>query len=151
MDFHDAAVGDCDLDIPIDGRAAGRGMGVRGAGMGRLLGMGSGGECQLPAVADFDGVSAFGDDAGEEGDDEGVEYRAGGGHVLPLHFWDVYDAKRNCCLGPCVCVVEYWELLFGVFDAGDRVDDLHDIGAVGLFEIGIGVGKRRFAGIEFSV
>ncbi len=48
-------------------------LGVCGAGLGRLLGMGPGRKCLVASVADGHGVSAFGDDAGKARDDEGVE------------------------------------------------------------------------------
>ena len=58
---------------------SGRALGLRGAGLGRLLGMGPGGERVDPAVADDDRVPAFGDDAGKARHDEDVE------HVADLH------------------------------------------------------------------
>ena len=63
---------------------AGRALGLRRAGLGRLLGMGPGGECVADAVAHGDGVSAFGDDAGKARHDEDVEY------VADVH-------HRSCC------------------------------------------------------
>ena len=83
-----------DLDVPDHRSAAGRGLGLRGARLGRLLGMGSGGERIAAAVDHGDGVPAFRDDAGEKRNDEGVEHGAGFGHILPVHLWDVLDAQR---------------------------------------------------------
>ncbi len=99
VDPCDAALDSGDLDVPDDRSSAGRGLGLRGAGMGRLLGLGSGGERIAAAVDHGDGVSAFRDDAGEKRNDEGVEHGAGLGHVLPLHFRNVPYAQRHCELG----------------------------------------------------
>ncbi len=63
------------------GHLSGHALGLRRAGLGRLLGLGPGGERQLHALAHRNGVSALGDDAGEEGHDEELERVA---HLL--HF-----------------------------------------------------------------
>src|SRR2546429_7980824 len=70
VDPFDAQVGDDCLDVPVDGNPSWRALGVRGARLGRILGLGSRGKCLAPALADGHGLSAFGDDAGEARDDE---------------------------------------------------------------------------------
>ena len=64
---------------------AGRGLGVPRARLGRLLGLGSGGERFPAPLAQRHRLPALGDDAGEEGHDEGLEHRAGLRHLLPVH------------------------------------------------------------------
>ncbi len=54
----------------------GAGLGVRSARLGRLLGLGSGGERLAAALDHRHRVSALGDDAGKEGHDEGLEHGA---------------------------------------------------------------------------
>ena len=51
----------------------------------------------LLPVAQRHGVSAFGDDAGKEGHDEGLEHGADLGHLLPVHPRHVHDALRAWC------------------------------------------------------
>src|SRR2546429_9767156 len=77
VDPFDAQVGDDLLDVPVDGNPSWPALGVRGARLGRILGLGSRGKCLAPALADGHGLSAFGDDAGEARDDESVERVAG--------------------------------------------------------------------------
>src|ERR1700761_3682575 len=86
----------------------GRALGVQRAGMGRVLGLGSGGECEPDAVADGDGVSALGDDAGEARDDEELECVA---HLLDVYVDDSgnsADAVGDCELGARVCTEFDW-------------------------------------------
>ena len=61
-------------------------------GLGRLLGVGSGGERQPAAVAHDDGVPAFGDDPGKARDAQALEPVAGGRHVPAQHLRDVHHA-----------------------------------------------------------
>src|SRR5262249_60025162 len=65
VDSPDAQMDDGGVVLPVPGDFAGRALGVRCAGVGRLLGLGSGGKCFAAAVADGNGVSALGDDAGK--------------------------------------------------------------------------------------
>ena len=53
------------LALPLDRHHARHVVGVRRAGLGRLLGLGSGGERELPALAHHDRVPALGHDPGE--------------------------------------------------------------------------------------
>ena len=102
VDSHHAALDDGRVGLP-DGRdSAGRALGVRGARLGRLLGLGSGGKCFAAAVDYGHGVFALGDDAGKARDDEGVERLAGVRHVHAVHFGNDADALRRGELGACV-------------------------------------------------
>ena len=67
--------------------------------------MGSGGECEPDAVADGDGVSALGDDAGEARDDEELECVADLLDVYADDSGDAADAVGDCEFGACVCAV----------------------------------------------
>ena len=73
---------------------AGRGVGISRAWMGRLLGLGSGGERFAAAVVERHGVSALGDDAGKERHDEGVEHRADLRDVPAVHLRYLDHARR---------------------------------------------------------
>src|SRR5215469_12924080 len=74
--------------------------------------MGPGGECEPDAVADGNGVSALGDDAGEARDDEELERVA---HLLDVSAddsGDAADAVGDCEFGACVrAVVDWWMVL----------------------------------------
>ena len=92
LDPHHAPLDAGHLAVPERRHRARAGLGVRGARLGRLLGLGPGGERLPAALAHRHGLPALGDDAGEEGHDEGLEHGAGFGHLLPLHLRDVPDA-----------------------------------------------------------
>ncbi len=64
-------------------------------GLGRILGMGSGGKCVAAAVDHGHRVSAFGNDAGKERHDEDLEHRADLRHVLPVHLRNFSHALRR--------------------------------------------------------
>ena len=64
-----------ELALPLDRHHAGHVVGVRGAGLGRLLGVGPGREREPAALAHHDRVPPLGDDPGEAGDAEAVEPR----------------------------------------------------------------------------
>src|SRR6185437_13343555 len=68
-------------------------LGLCGAGLGRLLGLGPGGERQLYAVAYRHRISAFGHDAGKEGHDEKLERVADLFHVSADYTWHDTDAR----------------------------------------------------------
>ena len=95
LDSHHAPLGDCHLAIPKHGHFARHGLGVHGARLGRLLGLGSGRECFADALDYRDRLPAFRHDAGEEGNDEGLEHGAGFGHVPPEHLRDHAHAHRT--------------------------------------------------------
>ena len=82
---------------------SGHALGLCGAGLGRLLGMGPGGERFADAVADGHGVSAFGDDAGEARHDEGLERVADFLHVPADDAGHDADARRAGQLGARLC------------------------------------------------
>ena len=93
MDSPDAQVDHDCVDVSVRGDSARRALGLRGARLGRLLGMGSGRERVVLAVADGYGIPALGDDAGKARDDEGMERVAGVHHVPSLHPGNVPDAQ----------------------------------------------------------
>ncbi len=96
VDPHYAALDDGDVAVSDLRNLSGRALGLQRAGLGRLLGMGPGGECQPDAVADGDGVSALGDDAGEARDDEDVERLADLLDVPADDPGDAADALGHC-------------------------------------------------------
>src|SRR6266567_4041014 len=73
VDSPDAQVDHDCVDVPVVWNFAWSALGLRGVGLGRLLGLGSGGERVSVAVADGNSVSALGDDAGKTRHDESVE------------------------------------------------------------------------------
>jgi hypothetical protein len=120
VDSPDAKVDDDRVVLSDRWDFAGRALGLRGAGVGRLLGLGPSGECFAAAVADGYGVSAFGDDAGKARHDEGMERVAGVRHLHAVHFGNDADAQRGGEFGACVRAIEYWKLVPGLsdFDSG---------------------------------
>src|ERR1700692_814899 len=98
--------------------------------------MGSGGECEPDALADGDGVSTLGDDAGEARDDEELECVA---HLLDVHAYDsgdAADAVGDCELGSWVCAECDWRFVLWVHP--DSVCDLsvYFFQAEGPLEVG---------------
>ena len=79
-----------DLALPLDRDHARHVVGLRRAGLGRLLGVGSGGERELPAVAHDDRVPAFGDDPGEARHAQALEPGAHHRHVPAQHLRHVH-------------------------------------------------------------
>src|ERR1019366_5984410 len=99
MDSHYAPLDHGRVVLSGDRRAARRALGLRGAWLGRLLGVGSGRKRGAAALDYGHGVPAFGDDAGEARDDEGLERVAGLRDVHAVHPGDVADANWDCQLG----------------------------------------------------
>ena len=95
VDSPDAPLDHDRLGLPGRGHSAGRALGLRGARLGRLLGLGPGGERLADAVADRHGVSALGDDAGKARHDARVERLAGVHHVPAHDLRHLPDAQRR--------------------------------------------------------
>src|SRR5438270_771648 len=98
--------------------------------------MGPGGECQPDAVADGDGVSALGDDAGEAWDDEELECVADLLDVSADDSGDAADAVGDCELGACLCAVCYWQLVLWVHSDCICGLPVYVFQAAGSFEVG---------------
>ena len=96
------------------GNLFGARVGVRGARLGRLLGVGSGRERRLHAVAHLHRVPALGDDPGKEEHAEGVEHGAGDPHLRADHLRHVPDAQRRDLLGALVHAVGPRPVLHGL-------------------------------------
>src|SRR5579884_3325263 len=73
LDLHHAALGNFNVAISEHGHSAWHGLGIHGARLEWLLGLGSGRECILAAVAYRHCVSSFRDDAGTKSNDEGMD------------------------------------------------------------------------------
>src|SRR5438552_17484043 len=67
-------------------------LGLFRAGLGRLLGLGSGRKCVILALAHGHGISAFGHDAGKAWHAEGLEYVADLCHIHAFYLWNVSHA-----------------------------------------------------------
>ena len=74
-----------ELAVPLDRHHPRHVVGLRRAGLGRLLGVGSGGEREPAALAHDVGVPALGDDPGKAGDAETLEHDADRGLVPAQH------------------------------------------------------------------
>ena len=85
LDPYDAPLGNRYLAIPKYWCLARYVLGIYGARMGWLLGLGPGRERFIDALDYGYGFSAFGDDAGKKGNDEGLEYGARVGHIPAQH------------------------------------------------------------------
>src|SRR5262250_1025503 len=104
----------------------GQELGLRRAGLGWLLGLGPGRERIATPVAERYRLSAFRDDAGEEGNDEGVERGAGFLLVLPLHSRNGSDTLGPGELSPRLRAVPDWKILHVVPGDRHRGHDLPD-------------------------
>ena len=87
------------LALPVVRPDARDDLGVRGAGLGRLLGLGSGRERGAPAVVHGHGVPALGHGAGAARHAAGVERHAGHHDVLPDDLRHVHDALGRRAVG----------------------------------------------------
>src|SRR5208283_4812003 len=95
MDSDHPALDHGDVVLPYHRSFPRRALGLRGAGMGWLLGMGPGGECLAHALAYRHGVSAFRHDAGKARYVESVEHVVDLRDVSALDPWHFPDAERN--------------------------------------------------------
>src|SRR5271168_13424 len=102
--------------------------------------MGPGGECKPDAVADGDGVSALGDDAGETRDDEELECVADLLDVYVDDPGDAADAVGDCEFGACVCAELDWRLVLWVHSDCVCGLPVYVLQAEGPFEVGEPVG-----------
>ena len=118
VDSSDAPLDHDRLGLPVGGNSAWRALGLRSARLGRLLGLGPGRECVSDAMADRDGVSAFGDHAGKARHDARVECVARLSHVHVMHPGDFADAQRRGEFRPCLRGIEHRPLVLG-FSAAD--------------------------------
>ena len=113
VDSHHAPLDHGRLGVSDLRHLSGRALGLRGAGLGRLLGMGPGGERFAAALAHRHRVPAFGDDAGEARHDEGLEHVADLHHVPAGHLRHLPDALRRGQFGTRLCAVGHRHLVCG--------------------------------------
>src|SRR5580704_18061912 len=78
-----------------------RALGLLGAGLGRVLGMGSGRERLADAMVNRYSLPALGHDAGKEGNAEDLEHVANFLHLHAFDFRHVSDSQRSSQLGAC--------------------------------------------------
>src|SRR5262249_49224278 len=90
-------------------------LGILRAGLGRLLGMGSGRERVLLPVAHGNGLPAFRDDAGEARHAENVECVAHFLHVHALHLGNSAYPQRNYQFCARLCSVANRRMVWVVF------------------------------------
>ncbi len=88
--------------LPLDGNPARRTLGLRSARLGRLLGVGSGRERVVHAVAAGDRVSALGDDPGKARHAEDLEHGADRAHLLAVPLRHLPHAQRRDLVGALV-------------------------------------------------
>ncbi len=110
LDSHHAPLDHRDLAVPKYRDSARTRLGVRSAGLGRILGLGPGGERIAAALDHRHRVSALGDDAGKEGHDEGLEHGPGFRDLLPVHLRHVPDALGRGQLGARFRAVAHWKI-----------------------------------------
>src|SRR5579883_2724162 len=151
MDSYDAALGDCDVAVSEHGRFARHVLGLHGARLGRLLGLGSGGKRVTEALDYGDRVSALGDDAGKKGNDEGLEHGAGLGYVPAEHTRNDIDANGAGLVGTCVRAVASKAVFHDIHPYGDGIDCICNYSQSAVFAQRSEAGKRCFARIEFSI
>ena len=111
MDPYYAPLDDGDVGVFDRGNLPRCALGLRCAGMGRLLGMGSGGERVTSSLAHRHGVPAFGNDAGKARHAEDVECVADFLNIYAFHSWDASYAQRTGEFRSRVCAVFDWKLV----------------------------------------
>ena len=82
-----------------------RALGLRGSGMGRILGLGSGRKCFAAPMDHRHRFPSFGDDAGKARHDEGVERLAGVHHFHALHSRHDAHSLRRCQFRSRLCAI----------------------------------------------
>ena len=102
MDTHHAPLDDGDVGVPELRHHSGRALGVLRAGLGRILGMGSGRKCVAAAMANRHGVPAFGDDAGKARHAEDLEHVADLQHFHAGNLRHVPYTQRCGEFGSCI-------------------------------------------------
>ena len=105
LDSYHAPLGHRHLAVSNRRNHARHGMGLRGSRVGRLLGLGSGRKCFGHALDHRHRVPSFRHDAGKEGNDEGVEYGAGLGHLPAQHSGHHSYPHRPGPIGSRLCAV----------------------------------------------
>ena len=95
------------LGLPHHGHPARGVVVVPGARLGRVLGMGPGGERRPPAVAGGHGLPPLGDGPAATGPAADLEPLAGGGRLQPDHPRDLPDPVRGHPVGPLVLRVHH--------------------------------------------
>src|SRR3990167_2542910 len=95
MDRNDEALDHGHVVVPCDRHHAGGALGLCGARLGRLLGLGPGGKRLPDAVAYRYRFSALRDDAGKARHDEGLEHGPDLLDLLSLHLRNLPDAQRR--------------------------------------------------------
>src|SRR5258708_31540048 len=92
-----------------------RALGLLGPGLGRLLGMGPGGERFYSSLAQRNGFSAFRDDAGKTRHDEGVERLS---HLYHLYAFDsghIAGTQRPSQFRPFVRAIHHRHMVCRVY------------------------------------
>ena len=105
----------------------------------------------VDALADGDGVSALGDDAGEARDDEELECVA---DLLDVHAddsGDATDAVGSCVFGACVCAKFDWRLVLWVHSDCVCGLPVYVLQATRSFEDGEQTGRTGKPGVELPV
>src|SRR5581483_1645769 len=86
-------------------------LGLLGAGLGRLLGVGSSRERLADALVDRHRLSAFGHDARKTRHDEDLECVAYFFHLHANRFWHAAHSKWSGEFGTCVRAIFDWDLV----------------------------------------
>ena len=97
-----AALDDVRVDLPVVRPHARHDLGVRRAGLGRILGMGPGRERRRAAVVHGDGLLSLGDGAGTAQHAARLEHHARHPDVLPHDLRHVHDALGRRAVGALV-------------------------------------------------
>ena len=97
LDLYHAPLDAGDVAVPKHRNHARRWLGLLGSRLGRLLGLGSGGERLASSLDHGHCVPSLRHDAGEEGHDEGLERGPDFLDVLPLHLWNIADPHAASC------------------------------------------------------
>src|SRR5580658_239113 len=113
------------VDVPGDREHPRRALGLRGARMGRLLGMGPGRECRVPAAPDRERGRPLRDDSREARAAQGLECLPRLSHLFPDDLRNVLDPVWRHRERALVRAILDWELLRLVF--GPALRGLRDV------------------------
>src|SRR3972149_2236112 len=108
MDYHHPPLHTVCMDLPLHWSDPRWALGIRCAWLGRLLGLGSDRECNANALADRNGLPAFGDDDRKAWHDEKVEHGADHSHLFAFTLWYIHHTHRCDQFCPCVFQIRPW-------------------------------------------
>ena len=100
MDSINSKVDSCVMVFSVYGKFIWSKLGLRGIGLGWILGVGSRRECSLYAAYCGDRVLTFSHDSRKKRYDEGMEYVTHPSHICDDYIWNIYYSKWTYTIRP---------------------------------------------------